>query len=312
MRKPRRLFKTSCVPWVALLIGFAGCSSSGKVEKASRFVKPTVAIESFENRAPFPLRWDLGDGMADVLSAELTDSRRVKIVSRIDLNSVLDELELQQDPAFREQGRATPGQLRNAQYLVRGTVVDFTHTAGGGFHFMRGLMRGRTTGYVALVTIALSVIEVETREVYTATFEGRAWAASIEIGSEYSGVGFGGKAFFKKPLGKATREAINDAVGWLVEQVASSEWIPLIARIDGDLIYVNGGADRGLAPGEDLVVVEPGSPIIDPATGDVLGNTKERIAGRLRVVEIADRYAVAEILQGDYFRVGQRCRRFVP
>ena len=297
------------VAGVGAAVAIQACSSAGNSGRKARFVQPTVAIESFENRAPFPLRWDLGDGMADVLSAELTESGRVKIVSRLALGSVLDELALQGDPAFREQGRAEPGKLRNAQYLVKGTVVDFTHTAGGGLHFMRGLVRGRTKGYVALVTIALSVIEIETREVFTATFEGRAWAASIELGTQYSGVGFGGRAFFKKPLGKATREAMHDAVAWLVEQVANDEWIPLIAKVDGRLLYLNGGKDRGLAIGENLVVVEPGEPIIDPATGDVLGTTQERVVGRLRVAEVFERYAVAEIVSGDFFRVGQRCRR---
>jgi hypothetical protein len=60
-----------------------------------------------------------------------------------------------------------------------------------------------------------------------------------------------------------------------------------------------------------LEVREAGEPIIDPASGDVLGYTGERTLGRLRVVSVADRYAVAAIVGGSDFRVGLSCTRVV-
>lgn len=270
---------------------------------------PVVAVESFENRAPFPLRWDLGEGMAEQLTAALVRSGRFEVVSRASLGSVLDELELQRDPRFRSQGRLEPGRLKNARYLVRGTVVDFGHTAGGGLHFMRGLVRGRTKGYVAEVTITLGVIDIETREERSASFEGQAWAGEAGVEAVYGKVAFGGSAFYRTPLGHATEEAIWKALHWLVEQVASDSWQPLIARVESDRVYLNGGLDRGLQVGEELEVFAPGEAIIDPASGDILGHTEERRLGRLRVLSVEDRFAVAEIVDGEAFAVGQSCRR---
>lgn len=295
---------------VLVLIAAAySCGSTGPIGEPAKFIRPTVAVESFENRAPFPLRGELGDGMADVLTAGLVKSGRFKVVSRAELGAVLDELALQHDPRFREQGRVTPGRLQNARYLVRGSVVDFTHTSGGGLHFMRGLVRGRAKGYVALVTITLAVIDIETREVLSSTFSGRAWAAEASLEATYRDISFGGKAFYRTPLGHATEEAIWKALQWLVEQVADSEWYPLIAKIEDRTVYLNGGHDRGLTVGEELQVREPGEAIIDPATGDILGHGRERELGRLRVLEVADRFAIAEILSGTELRVGLSCRR---
>jgi curli biogenesis system outer membrane secretion channel CsgG len=296
---------------LAVLLTGIACKSTGPIGEPASFVRPVVAVESFENRAPFPLRWDLGDGMADILIASLTKADRFEVVSRAALGAVLDELDLQQDPRFREEGRVAQGRLKNARYLVRGTVVDFTHTSGGGLHFMRGLMRGRSKGYVALVTITLAVIDLETRQVLSGSFEGRAWAAEASLEATYRDISFGGKAFYRTPLGHATEEAIWKALHWMVEQVAASEWHPLIAKVEESTVYLNGGSDRGLIVGEELEVREPGEPIIDPATGDILGHADERVVGKLRIIEVKERFAVATVVDGSDLRVGQSCRRGV-
>lgn len=306
--RPRR--RTAAAAAVLLLAVLPGCSSStGPIGKPAKFVRPAVAVEPFENRAPFPLKWDLGDGMAEVLTASLVSSGRFDVVSRASLDSVMSELDLQRDPRFREQGRVAQGRLKNAHYLVRGTVVDFSHVAGGGLHFMRGLVHGRVRGYVALVSITLEVIDVETRAVLSNTFEGQAWASEASVDAVYHDIAFGGEAFYRTPLGHATRDAIWQALHWLVDQVASAEWHPLIARIEGSGIYLNGGSDRGVRVGELLEVREAGEPIVDPASGDILGQVGERTVGRLRVVNVAERFAIAEVVSGEGFRVGQSCTR---
>jgi hypothetical protein len=163
---------------------------------------------------------------------------------------------------------------------------------------------------VALVTITLAVIDIETREVLSGSFSGRAWAAEASLEATYRDISFGGKTFYRTPLGHATEEAIWKALQWMVEQVADSEWYPLIARIEGSTAYLNGGHDRGVTVGEELQVREPGEPIIDPATGDILGHARQRDIGRLRVIEVAERFAIAEILSGaELLQVGQSCRR---
>lgn len=301
--------------WVGLLAALcvcAGCRTTGPIGQPRKYVKPVVAVESFENRAPFPLRWQLGDGMAELLIASLVKSERVTVVSRAALQSVFEELQLQRDPHFRREGRVAHGRLKNAQYLVRGTVLDFTHTSGGSLHFMRGLARGRAGAQVALVTVAVSVIDVESRQVVSKTFNGRAWASQVSLEGTYRGVAFGGSAFHRTPLGKATGDAIWDAVHWVVKEIAGRAWAPRIAQVEGELVYLSGGKDRRMSVGEELEVYEPGEPILDPATGDEIGRGPECLVGRLSVTEVQERLSVARILSGSGFRAGQACRRAKP
>jgi len=304
---------TAAVPLSAVLLLCSGCQTyDGPIGQPARFVKPVVAVEKFRNRARFPLGWSLGDGMAEMLVAALVRSQRVTVVSRAALSSVFDELELQRDPRFRKEGRVGRGRLKNAQYLIRGRVIDFTHTAGGGAHFLRGLTAGRASASVAMVTIAVSVINVESRQVFTETFKGSAWASQASLKATYKDVSFGGDAFRRTPLGKATQEAIWSAVQWLVRRVAGRAWQPLIAKIEGDVLYLSGGRDRNVRVGEDLEVRVPGQPIVDPATGDEIGRGPVRVVGRLRVTEVRPKLCLARILSGKDFRVGQMCHRLTP
>ena len=51
-----------------------------------------------------------------------------------------------------------------------------------------------------------------------------------------------------------------------------------------------------------------GTPIVDPTTGDVLGNTGERVVARLRVSEVQDKFSIADVMNGaEELLIGQRC-----
>ena len=45
----------------------AGCHEGGWAGGSVQYIKPSIAVMKFENRAPFPLGWNLGDGMKDIL-----------------------------------------------------------------------------------------------------------------------------------------------------------------------------------------------------------------------------------------------------
>jgi len=69
-----------------------GCSALGFGSDPAKFVKPSVAVIRFDNRAPFPLEWDLGDGMKEMLTDALVTSDRYRVIERIEIDTVLREL----------------------------------------------------------------------------------------------------------------------------------------------------------------------------------------------------------------------------
>jgi LysM repeat protein len=63
----------------------------------------------------------------------------------------------------------------------------------------------------------------------------------------------------------------------------------------GDVIYLDGGAERGMTPGQIFTIVQPGSAVIHPVSGHLFGRFY-RYLGRVRVLSVQERTAIAEIV----------------
>ena len=83
-------------------------------------------------------------------------------------------------------------------------------------------------------------------------------------------------------------------------------WQPTIASIDNRTIMLSGGKDRKMKIGTRWHVRKSGQLVRDPETGDLLGRAAGEVIGTLLVLEVADRYSVASILEGKDFERGQK------
>lgn len=80
----------------------------------------------------------------------------------------------------------------------------------------------------------------------------------------------------------------------------------------GDVIYLDGGYEGGLAPGQVLTAVDPGERVRHPVTGEVFGR-HYRYLGRVRVLSVQRETAIAEIVHTcDPVVVGALLQPFVP
>ncbi len=291
---------------------FAGCGD-GLPGKAADYVKPTIAVMKFENRAPFPLRWNIGDGMRDILVDRLVATGRYHVVERPELDSVLGELRLQHSGITRKQRRAALGRIKNVRYLIKGTVTDFGHVSTSrGF---LGLPNLNVIGGSnrAVMGITLYVVDVESGEIISSeSIEKSVRASDTTVKAAYRNVSLGGSTFYRTPLGRATANVIDKAVRRITATIAARPWTPKIALVqDGETVIINGGRDRGVRTGGIYEVFEIGSPIIDPDTGDQLGHQPGKTIGHVRISRVRPRYSRADIVLGQAgdFKVGQQCRR---
>jgi LysM domain len=62
----------------------------------------------------------------------------------------------------------------------------------------------------------------------------------------------------------------------------------------GDIVYLNGGTSRGLAPGSQFTIIIPDHEVRHPSTGKVFGRLY-RYVGRVRVLSVQEETAIAEI-----------------
>lgn len=288
-----------------------GCERSLSLsDPRNEYVKPAVAVMKFENRAPFPLGWNLGDGTADILVDRLMATRRFHVIERPELDSVLRELRLQNSGSTRVENKSAMGRLKNVQYLIKGTVTDFGHVSGGtGFLGLPNMdLMGRCNQ--AVMGITLYVVEVESGEIICSqTISESVRTSEMNVKAVYKDVAFGGSAFYSTPLGKATASVLDKAVRKVTDVIATRPWEPKIAMVQTDgSVIVNGGADRFLPAGREYGVSESGEPILDPDSGDIIGRKPGRSIARVRIREVHERFSVADVIDGRTadVRVGQR------
>jgi len=292
----------------------AGCGSGLGLHgrNPEDYVKPTIAVMKFENRAGFPLNWSLGDGMQEILVDRLLATGRYHVVERQELGAIMQELKFQQGGATRPQGKVATGRIRNCQYLIKGAVTDFGHVStntGGVSAWNWDLFGGSNK---AVMGIVLYVVDVESGEIIASeNIEESVSARDLQVKAAYEGISFGGSAFYQTPLGRATRRVVERAIKRITSAIASRPWEPQIALVqeDGGVI-LNGGRDRGVRSGAEFEVLDAGKPILDPATGDTIGQAPGKAVGRLIVHEVKERYATATIVVGRAadFKPGQACR----
>ena len=291
-----------------------GCGREGlDLGPPGDYIKPTIAVMKFENRAPFQLGWNLGAGTSDILVDRLVATGRYHVVERPELNSVLHELAFQNSGATRDEDRAVRGRLKNVNYLIKGTVTDFGHVSAGGGSFSGFGWDVFGRGNRAVVSMTLYVVDVESGEIICSqSVEQSVRAGDVAVKATYSGVAFGGSVFYRTPLGRATAKVIDKAVDRITRAIAARPWAPRIAAVQGDgLVIINGGWNHGVRTGWEYEVLEAGEPVHDPDTGDVIANQAGECLGRVRVTAVHDRHCLASVVAGKAadFKVGQRCRR---
>ena len=262
-------------------------------------MKAVVAVMDFQNKSGFSGKWNLGDGMAELLNAELLESSRVIVLERQNLRDVIDEINLQDNDLFRPEGRVERGRLKNAQFLIRGTVTDFTVTDDVSGWFSTDAFKLRAGSSRARVAIAVRVYDVENGEVIT-TVKADAEASTGGFGGavKYQEVAFGGDSYFRTPLGKATEKAIAKAVKKILVALPARDWQPRVAETRGDIAYINGGQNVGIKVGQLYIIRESGRPITDPATGTVLDIIPGDVLGKLEITTVNETAAQARITEG--------------
>ena len=76
-----------------------------------------------------------------------------------------------------------------------------------------------------------------------------------------------------------------------------------IASSDAGEVYLNANTASGVKTGDTYKVSTVVRTLVDPATGLLL-DTIERQVGEVRIVEVTDKYARAELVQGTRIKRG--------
>lgn len=288
---------------LSVLLILSGCVTSRRqrglsIERPAAAV-PVLAVASFNNQSGFSGQWNLGDGMADMLTTSLVETGEVTVLERQQIKSVIDEIIMQGQSLFRREGGVRTGRLKNARYLVSGSVTDFTVTNDSSGWFSASRLRAWGRRSRSRVSLHLRISDIESGEVI-ASVKGSAAASAGWFGGDvdYQRHSFGGQAFAQTPLGRATERAIDRAVREILRAIPREQISLQVAYSDSEMVIINAGSNAGVRVGDRFIVRKQGHEVTDPATGDTIETLPGRIAARIEVYRVKDNSAHAVYNEG--------------
>ena len=182
--------------------------------------KPTVFVAPLDGDMAQIQGWQpaLGQGLAEMLTTELTRLGKFDVLESTALNNLKDEIALGETGYVNDQEKVDKGGFAGADFMFRGKVTRFgSQTKGinlGGFiPYSGGSLGMKTT--TSDVAIDWRLVDAYTRKVIKA---GRAEAShkgsSFDIGTSVNGhggnIGFGNSEFMNSALGKAAAQAVTN------------------------------------------------------------------------------------------------------
>jgi curli biogenesis system outer membrane secretion channel CsgG len=265
--------------------------------------KIRIAVSAFENKVKTPWwgpSWKIGEGLAEMLTSELSKTGQFIVVERQALGDIVKEQELGQSGLIRGETAARTGQILGAQIVVRGAVTEFEERASGGgagIRFPRFGAEGSVSN--AHVAVDIRLIDASTGQVIASHNAAKsAPSAGGGIGARVGTVTFGGDAFFQTPLGQATRAAMQDALQFIMA-TAFKAVVPSfsIVKVEGQSAFINAGVNSNVRVGDVFMVYSRGEDLVDPDTGLKLGSD-ERMVGSIQVTNVQEKFSIGTIRGG--------------
>lgn len=262
--------------------------------------KKRVAVTKFDNKVTGTYgSWNIGEGMAEQLTTALIKTGRFVVVERQALQDVLGEQELGQSGLIKKETAAKVGQVLGAQIIVRGVVSEFEQAesgGGGGIGIGGFRIGGRSSN--AHVGIDIRLIDATSGQVLTShNAVGKVESSGVAIGVSRGIVDFGADSFKNAPIGQATRQAIEDAVKFIVDTMETVPFTAKVVKIEGKKIYINIGSNMNIRSGTKMYAYALGEDLVDPDTGLRLG-ADEKLLGTLEIRDVQEKYSIGYAVSG--------------
>jgi hypothetical protein len=181
----------------------------------------------------------------DNLSNKLASSGKFMLLERSDLDKITEE------------GGSGYDKI-GADYVIVGSITEFGRKSVGDANLI-----SRSKVQMAEAAVSLRLIDVSSGLIiYSEEAKGEA-----ELKTK-STLGVGGYSDFDATL---SDKAISSAISQLVENVINNlmdrPWKAYFLAIDGDDVFITGGATQGISVGDVFLVKEKGKTLKNPQTG---------------------------------------------
>ncbi len=287
---------------VVMLVGAVALVPAHAQADEPEALRYTISVSKFNNEAGWRGQWNLGQAFETMMTDRLQATGRFIVLGDTEMRQAAMQEQDFVASGRTAQGRAAPQMARMtpAQLLVRGTISNVQETGGGdGGVSFRGIRVGGSRAS-AEINATIYLVNTETGQVMASqAVTGKSGRRGLGVG--YYGGALSGltgdlKGFEQDNVGKATENAIDEAIQFLVAQLTDIQWEGTIVMAGADRIIVNRGEREGIKPGMRFQVGQV-EELVDPDTGEVLHRELTTIA-TLRVTEVRERIAYCEALSG--------------
>lgn len=217
--------------------------------------------------------------LTDKLISALAQTRKFKIVERERVDNLLKEFKLSDQGFTSKRSAVEAGSMVGADYLVFGSISDMSV---GARTEEIPYTHEQTTTVTGQLSSDTRVVDSRTGEITAAWKEDLRRHRSSESGPDVNGM-----------YGQIERDLADRLAVKIIEAVYPIK----VASVSSDgTLYLNRGQGSGLNVGDRLEVYQPGAPIVDPDTHEVLGG-QDVLIGVAKVAEVQQRLSLAKIVQ---------------
>ncbi len=294
--------KQTIMTWAAVSM-LAVSSGMAAGDDAKGGLRYSISVSKFENKAGWSGQWDLGDAWGSIMTDALNNTKKFIVLGEKDMR-----VEAMQEQNLGESGRTaggkkTPkiGNMTPAQLLVKGEIthVQSSTSGGEGGISFKGIRLGGAKD-TAEINATIYIIDSETAQVKASKkVTGKAGRKGLSVG--YSGSALGGLGgdlggFKKDNVGKASEDAIAQAVEFLIKQLDKIPWEATVVSSKSGKVIINRGSREGVTEGQ---VFSVGKPEItrDPDTGEVLDSSVEKVA-KITAKTVKEKITICEATEG--------------
>jgi curli biogenesis system outer membrane secretion channel CsgG len=288
--------------WTTLaVLAMTGISFAGDDSKGG--LRYSITVSKFENKAGWSGQWDLGDAWGAVMTDALQGSGKFIVLGEKDMRAEAMQEQDLADTGRVAGGKKTPkkGFMTPAQLLVKGDIThvqDSTTGGGGGLNF-KGIHLGGS-GDKAEINATIYIVDSRTGQVKASQkVIGKAGRKGLAVG--YSGSALGGltgdMAGFKKDnVGKATEDAVAQAVEFLIKQLEKIPWEGSVVSSKDGKVIINRGTREGVTEGQTFSVGQL-EETTDPDTGEILDSSVNKV-GTIVAKTVKEKISICDAADG--------------
>lgn len=267
----------------------------------------TVSVAKFENRAGWRGQWDIGDGWGIIMTDILQQTGKFIVLGETDMrNEAMKEQDLAAS-GRTVQGGITPGigNMTPAQILVKGAITHVQHntSGGGGGVSIGGVTLGGASSN-SQINVTMYMVHTSTGQILASkSVIGKANKSGGFVGYSGNGWGAGAGGFKSDNLGKATENAVQQGVQWMIEQLPKITWRGNVLMVRDGSIYINRGTREGVADGMEFIIGNAEA-LRDPSTGEVLDVSFSEV-GRITINSVKEKISIGSLTNGNLDMIKQ-------